>query len=61
MNIRYEEECNNNFALIGSPRTNQEEVEALKGIPRLVLVAQKLLLRAIRGVSWHNLSIVHNE
>ena len=47
MKIRYEEECNNIFALVvGSPRTDQEEVEALKGIMRLVLVAQKLLLEA---------------
>ena len=46
MNIRYEEECNNIFALVvGSPRTDQEEV-ALKGIMTLVLVAQKLLLEA---------------
>ena len=43
--IRYgEEECNNIFVLVGSPRIDQEEVEVLKGILRLVLVAQKLLL-----------------
>ena len=46
MKISCKEECNNIFALVGSLRIDQEEVEALKGIHilRLVLVAQKLLL-----------------
>ena len=39
LEIRYEEECNNIYALVGSPRINQEEVEALKGIFKLVLVS----------------------
>ena len=43
MKIRYEEECNNIFELVGSPRIDQEKVEtALKGILKLV-VAQLLL------------------
>ena len=50
MKIRYEEECNNIFALVESPRIDQEELDALKGIMRLVLVAQKLLLEANRMV-----------
>ena len=41
MKIKYREECNNILALVG-PRINQEEIEALKGILRLVFVAQKL-------------------
>ena len=50
--IRYnEEEYNNSFALVGSLRTDQEEVEALKGVLRLILVAQKLLLEANRRLS----------
>ena len=50
--ISYEEECNNLFAMVGSPRIDEEEVEALKGILRwLVLVAQKLLLEANRRLS----------
>ena len=36
MKIRYKEECNNIFALVGSPRIDQEEVEAVNGILRLV-------------------------
>ena len=40
-----EEECNNSFALVGSRILHQEEVEALKRILRLVLEAQKLLLK----------------
>ena len=43
--IKYEY---NIFALVGPPRINQEEVEALKGILRL---AQKLLLEANRIAS----------
>ena len=43
MKIRYKEECNNIAVLVGSSRIDQQEVEALKGILRLVLVAQKLL------------------
>ena len=47
MNIKYAEECNNTFGfcLVGSPRIYQEEVQdlkALKGTLRLVLIAQKL-------------------
>ena len=36
------------FALVGSDILDQEEVEALKGILRLVLEAQKLLLEVNR-------------
>ena len=36
------------FALVGSHILDQEEVEALKGILRLVLEVQKLLLEANR-------------
>ena len=36
------------FALVGSHILDQEEVEALKGILRLVLEAQKLLLEVNR-------------
>ena len=44
MNITHdEEECNNSFALVGSHILKQEEVEALKGIKRLVLKALKKL------------------
>ena len=43
-----EEECNNSFALVGSHILDQEEVEALKGILRLVLEVQKLLSEANR-------------
>ena len=43
-----EEECKNSFALVGSPILDQLEVEAWKGILRLVLEAQKLLLEANR-------------
>ena len=43
-----EEECKNNFALLASPILDQEEEEAWKGILRLVLEAQKLLLEANR-------------
>ena len=40
------------MALVGSPRINQEEVEALRVyILRLVLVAQKLLLEANKMLS----------
>ena len=56
--VRYREECNNIFALVESPRTDQVEAEALKGIMRLVLVAQKLLLEAKEDLAeitclWH--------
>ena len=51
LKIRYEEMCNNIFTLVGSSRIHQEEVEALKGILRLILVAQKLLLEAKRRLS----------
>ena len=50
MKIRYEEECNNISALVGSHRIDQEAVEALKGTMRLVLVVQNLL-EANRRVS----------
>ena len=36
------------FLLVGSPIIDQEEVEPLYGILRLVLIAQKLLLGATR-------------
>ena len=50
--IRYdEEECKNSFALVGSPIIDEEEVEASKGVLRLVLLAQKLLLEANRILS----------
>ena len=38
------------FALVGSHVLDQEEVEALKGILRLVLEAQKLLLEVNRSL-----------
>ena len=48
-----EEECNNSlplpiFVLFGSHILDQEEVEVWKGILRLVLESQKLLLEANR-------------
>ena len=46
MKIRYSEEYNI-FSLVESLRITQGEKEALKGLLRLVLVAQKLLLGAI--------------
>ena len=49
--IRYgEEECNNFFVLVGSPRIDQEEVEVMKGISWLVLAPQKLLFEANRRI-----------
>ena len=52
--IRYEEECNNIFALIKSPRSRG--LEALKGILRLVLVAQMLLLEELAEIVYSILS-----
>ena len=42
------EECNNSFVLVGSAIFDQEEIEPSKGILRLVLEVQKLLLEANR-------------
>ena len=54
MKIRHdEEECNNSFALVGSHILDHEEVEALKGILRLVLGAQKLFLEVNRRLSLY--------
>ena len=41
------------FALVGSHMLDQEEVEALQGILRLVLEAQKLLLEVNRILHWY--------
>ena len=40
---RYEEECNNIFASIGSPRINQDEIETLKGITAVFLATGLVL------------------
>ena len=61
MKTRYKEECNEVYALVELPKINQEEVEALKAILWLVLVALKLLLGAVGRVSWYYLSLAHAE
>ena len=50
-----EEECNTIFELVGSIRISQDEVEALKGVLRLVL-AQWCKLKKIDGI-WNEMII----
>ena len=38
--IRYEEECNNIFASIRSPRIDKDEIEGLKGITAVFLATE---------------------
>ena len=38
--IMYKEECNNIFVFVGLPRINQEEVETLNGVLKVVLLAR---------------------
>ena len=49
--MRYKEECNDISELVGSPKIDQQKVEALKGILKLVLVAQKLLLELMEELA----------
>ena len=49
--MRFKEEYNNIFELVGLPKIDQQKVEALKGILKLVLVAQKLLLELMEELA----------